>query len=123
MIANDAFLQSLSEEDRAVVRQAAVEGMKVQRAAALAENDSILSKMTEDGAKIYVPTDSELDQYKAIAKPVYDTFKDKIGVSLVETVENEVRQIIADICSATPTRAFWKTLKLIGSIATVSLLH
>lgn len=93
MIANDAFLKSLSDEEQDIVKEAAIEGMKVQRAAALAENDLYLSKMTEDGARIYVPTDDELNQFKQIAQPVYDTFKEKIGTSLVESVENEVNKL------------------------------
>jgi len=90
MIASNALLSGLSEADLAVVREAALEGMKDQRAAALKEDKSYLDKMTAAGAVIYVPTDAELGQFKAIARPVYDQFKQKIGADLVTEVENAV---------------------------------
>jgi tripartite ATP-independent transporter DctP family solute receptor len=91
MIASSGFLKGLSDADKVVINEAALEGMKVQRAAALAENQTYLSKMSEAGAKIYVPTAEELDQFKALAKPIYDEFKESIGAELVSKVENEVK--------------------------------
>lgn len=91
MIASKVLLDGLSEQDRAVLKEAAVAGMQVQRAAALRENETYLKKMTEAGAQIYVPTAAELDQFKAVAQPIYDQFKIKIGVDLVTGVENEVK--------------------------------
>ncbi len=93
MIANKSMLDSLSAADRAVLKQAAVEGMKAQRAAAIAENETYLSKMTAAGSKIYVPNDEELGQFKAIAKPIYEQFKQKIGADLVSRVEGEVKAL------------------------------
>jgi tripartite ATP-independent transporter DctP family solute receptor len=91
MIANKAMLDNLSAADREIVKQAAIEGMKAQRAAALSENDTYLSKMTAAGSKIYVPTVAELNQFKTIAQPIYQEFKKKIGVELVSRVEAEVK--------------------------------
>ena len=91
MIANKAMLDGLSEADRAILKQAAVEGMKAQRATALKENDTYLSKMTAAGSKIYVPSANELGQFKMIAKPIYEEFKQKVGADLVSRVEREVK--------------------------------
>jgi len=91
MIASQSLLDGLSESDRTVLKEAAIAGMKEQRAAALEENKSYLDNMTEAGAIIYVPTAAELDQFKSIAQPVYDQFKEKIGADLVLQVENEVK--------------------------------
>ena len=91
MIASKVLLDGLSEADRAILKEAAVAGMREQRAAAIEENKSYLAKMTEAGADIYVPTEDELGQFKAIAKPVYDQFKQKIGADLVSSVEDEVK--------------------------------
>jgi len=93
MIANKAMLDRLSEADRAVVQRAAIEGMEAQRATALDENKSYLSKMTDAGSKIYVPSTTELNKFKEIAKPIYDKFKQKIGADLVSRVENEVKAL------------------------------
>lgn len=90
MIANAGFLSSLSEKDQAVIREAALEGMKAQRAAAAQEDAGYIARMKEAGADIYVPTAAELDKFKAIAAPVYDSFKAEIGEELVTTVENAV---------------------------------
>ena len=91
MIASTALMNGLSDADKAIVKQAALDGMIVQRAAALEENKSYLSKMTAAGAKIYEPSTEELDQFKQIALPIYDQFKTKIGVDLVSRVEAEVK--------------------------------
>ncbi len=93
MIASKALMDELSDADKVVIKEAAVEGMKVQRAAAIKENESYLSEMTAAGAKIYEPSTEELDQFKKIAKPVYDQFKEKIGVDLVSRVEDEVKAL------------------------------
>lgn len=90
MIAGTGFLSGLSDDDRAVVRKAALAGMKAQRAAAKAEAEGYLDEMAAAGAQIYVPTEAELAQFKEIAAPIYDTFKDDIGVELVTSVEDAV---------------------------------
>ncbi|MEZ5812626.1 MAG: TRAP transporter substrate-binding protein [Rhizobiaceae bacterium] len=90
MIANAGFLSSLSEEDRAIIREAALEGMKAQRAKAAEENTSYISEMEAAGAKIYVPTEAELNSFKEIAAPIYDSFKAEIGEELVSQVEAAV---------------------------------
>ncbi|MCP5372965.1 MAG: TRAP transporter substrate-binding protein [Hyphomicrobiales bacterium] len=91
MIASKALLDRVSEADRKVLKEAAVEGMKAQRAKALEENDTYISKMKAAGSKIYVPTADELGQFKKIAAPIYDKFKAKVGAELVTRVENEVK--------------------------------
>ena len=90
MIANTGFLAGLSEGDRALVRAAALEGMKMQRAAAKDEAESYLDEMADAGADIYVPTDAELVQFKEIAAPIYADFKAEIGEELVTRVEDAV---------------------------------
>ena len=93
LIASKVLLDGLSDADNAVLKEAAVEGMKVQRAAAISENETYISSMTADGAQIYVPTTAELDQFKVIAKPVYDQFKEQIGAELVSRVEDAVQAL------------------------------
>ena len=91
MIANKAMLDRMSEADRKIIKEAAMEGMKAQRAAAAAEDEGYISKMKAAGSNIYVPTKAELDQFKAVAAPIYDQFKNKIGAELVTRVEGEVK--------------------------------
>jgi TRAP-type C4-dicarboxylate transport system substrate-binding protein len=93
MIASKEMLDGLSDADRAVLKTAALEGMKVQRAAALEEDKSYLDKMTAAGAVIYVPSAEELGQFKSIARPIYDEFKQKLGPELVSSVEEQVKAL------------------------------
>ncbi|MDN2663263.1 TRAP transporter substrate-binding protein [Psychromonas sp. 14N.309.X.WAT.B.A12] len=93
MIANKAMLDGLSEADQDIIKQAAIEGMKAQRALALKENSEYLTKMTAAGSRIYVPTDEELSQFKQIAQPIYDQFKESVGSELVTKVEEEVKAL------------------------------
>lgn len=90
MIANTGFLSRMSAEDQAVIRDAALEGMKAQRAAAAQEDASYITRMKEAGADIYVPTEAELDSFKSVAAPIYNDFKAEIGAELVTTVETAV---------------------------------
>ncbi len=94
MIASNALLSGLSDAERNVLKEAAVGGMVAQRAAALEENKSYLDNMMKAGAEIYIPTTAELNQFKEIAKPIYDNFKNKIGSELVGQVENEVMSLV-----------------------------
>ena len=91
MIANKGMLDRLSEADRTILKEAAMEGMKAQRAKAASENETYISKMKAAGSQIYVPTKAELDQFKQVAAPIYQQFKDKLGAELVERVEGEVK--------------------------------
>jgi len=93
MIANKAMLDGLSEEDQVIIKQAAIEGMKAQRALAQKENNEYLANMTEAGSKIYVPTAEELGQFKQHAQPIYQQFKSSIGEALVTKVESEVKAL------------------------------
>lgn len=90
MIANTGFLNRMSDEDQAVIRAAALEGMKAQRAAAAAEDAGYITEMQAAGADIYTPTTAELDSFKQVAAPIYDDFKKEIGEDLVSTVEAAV---------------------------------
>ncbi len=90
MIASSSFLSKMSPEDQEIIRAAALEGMKAQRAAAAAEDAGYITQMKTAGAKIYVPTDAELNSFKDVAAPIYDSFKAEIGEDLVSAVEAAV---------------------------------
>ena len=93
MIANKKLLDRLGSADAAVLKEAAIEGMRAQRATAREENKSYVSRMAAAGSKIYVPNPQELNLFKKVAKPVYDEFKNKLGAELVSRVENEVKAL------------------------------
>jgi len=55
------------------------------------QDADLISKMKAAGAKIYVPSEAELNSFKSLAGPVYDRFKADIGAKLVSEVEAAVK--------------------------------
>ena len=72
---------SLSEEEKAIFHQSAVEAMDYQKEEARKVNDSYL----EDVKKIVEVTElteAQMDRLKEAAAPVYETYRDEIGDEL-----------------------------------------
>ena len=66
--------------------------MKVLKAAAFQrsinreENENAVKELTEKGMKVSYLTESAVLDFKEMTKSVYDSFKDRIGVSFMNKV-------------------------------------
>lgn len=66
--ANEAFLQSLSDDERRLVSEAAKKGIEASRAMGVATHESALTAM-KARMQIHLPTDKEIDAFRKIAQP------------------------------------------------------
>lgn len=89
LLAGDLFWSGLSEEDRTMIRQAAVEAMAHQRAVAASQEGEQKKLMTEAGVNIYEPTAAERDAFRTKVEGVLPTFVEKIGADFVKSVQAE----------------------------------
>jgi TRAP-type transport system periplasmic protein len=84
-IANTAWLDRLSENDRAAVMTAARRGVEASRR--LAANDTALNLLRES-MDVYQPTEAELAQFRDAAQPaVEQLIRDTLGADAVELLE------------------------------------
>ncbi|MDK9720929.1 MAG: DctP family TRAP transporter solute-binding subunit [Rhodospirillales bacterium] len=66
--ANEAFLQSLSDDERRFVSEAARKGIEASRALASATHESALSAM-KARMNVFQPSDKEIEAFRKIAQP------------------------------------------------------
>lgn len=90
LIASDVFWARLSEEDRKMVRQAAVEAMTYQRTVAAEQEEKQKKQMTDAGVAIYQPTSAQLEEFRVKAQKIQPPFIKKIGPDFVESIKAEL---------------------------------
>ncbi|HZF80704.1 MAG TPA: TRAP transporter substrate-binding protein DctP, partial [Rubrivivax sp.] len=76
----------LSPQEQAVLREAAIEGQKVQRAANRSLNEKSLTSLKTKGMQINEITPAEQQRMFQKVKPVYDKNVPTIGVEAVNVV-------------------------------------
>lgn len=80
LMMNEAFFQSLSEEDQTIILQAADLYTRVANAHSLLSSLVVKDAMEKAGAIFYYPTDQEIEQFRELGQqPYIDTIVRKIG--------------------------------------------
>ena len=91
---NQQVWESFSEEDREIVREAAVEagahGVEVARAGLTEDDESLIEEIEGHGVTVVRLSDEERQAFVDATRPVYDTWRDRIGADLVEMAEEAV---------------------------------
>jgi TRAP-type C4-dicarboxylate transport system substrate-binding protein len=82
----------LSPQEQAVLREAAMEGQKVQRAANRMLNEKSLSNLRTKGMQVNEISAAEQTRIRAQVAPVYDKHKDTIGAEAINVVQDELRK-------------------------------
>lgn len=72
VVCNESWLNGLSAADQELIRTAAIEAGKYQRACFLEEDEKYIEQYKEQGYTITYPED--IDAWRAAVQPVYDTF-------------------------------------------------
>ncbi|MFZ1813525.1 MAG: TRAP transporter substrate-binding protein DctP [Rhizobiaceae bacterium] len=82
--------ESWSDEDKEVVRAAAIEAAKanVDEVRAVFADD--VAKAAELGVDVHVPTADQLAAFRDATRPVYDSWKEKIDPELISQIESIV---------------------------------
>lgn len=85
LVTNNDFYESLSEEHRQAVDEAAIIATATSNAISYQDDNDALANMAEAGKEIYVPTAEELSQWQDIAVPTArDFIEEEVPESYIE---------------------------------------
>jgi TRAP-type C4-dicarboxylate transport system substrate-binding protein len=82
----------LNPQEQAVLREAAMEGQKVQRAANRALNERSLASLKTKGMQVNEVSAAEQNRIRARVASVYDKHKDSIGAEAIKVVQDELKK-------------------------------
>ena len=82
----------LNPQEQAVLREAAMEGQKVQRAANRTLNEKSLASLKTKGMQVNEVNSAEQNRIRAKVASVYDKHKDSIGADAIKVVQDELRK-------------------------------
>lgn len=74
LIASSKVMDSLSQEDQKIIKQAALDSVKVQKAEWKSNEDKMINTMKEKGVKITEIDEAAKEEFKNAVKPLYDKF-------------------------------------------------
>lgn len=83
MSASKKLWSSLNEDQKKIFKEAAVEAMAYQKKLAREKNAELI-KQFESKMEITVLTPEQISEFRKAAKPVYDEYKDIIGLDLLQ---------------------------------------
>jgi len=93
-VVNRQVWESWTEEDRAIVRDAAIEAAEreivIARKGVTPEDSSMLQEIEEQGVTITTLTPEQHAAFVEITKPVFDKWKKTIGEDLVEQAQKDI---------------------------------
>ncbi|CAM4052488.1 DctP family TRAP transporter solute-binding subunit [Bordetella tumulicola] len=93
-VVNREVWESWSEEDRKIVREAALEAGKkeivIARKGVTPEDPSLLKEIEGHGVTVTTLTEAQHAAFVAITKPVYDKWKPRVGEDLVNLAEKSI---------------------------------
>jgi TRAP-type transport system periplasmic protein len=91
---NEQVWNSFTEEDREIVREAAIEagayGIEVARTGLLPEDQSLVEEIEGFGVTIVRLTDEERQAFVDATRPVYEAWVDRIGEDLMRLAEESI---------------------------------
>ena len=79
VVMNLELWNSLSDEQRAIIKEAAAEGVEYERALSKKLNEESYALMQSKGVTINMCSDSDYANLKELTKPVWDEFRSKIS--------------------------------------------
>lgn len=74
---------NLSAEEQKIIQTAATQAMDWQKAITRQQTQDGLALLEENGMEVYMPTEAEMDAFRAATKPSFDKWSEKVGVDLV----------------------------------------
>lgn len=86
IIINKDFLAGLTVEQQEILKQAAVEAGRYERAVAVAEVEPTKARCEQDGIPVVKLSDADLDLFRAKSEQVYAQFADAFSPGLVDSI-------------------------------------
>lgn len=91
---NDEWYQSLSDEERAIIDNAAEAATAYQREQAIALDEASLDKLVnEKGMEYYEMSDDELQTFRDALEPIQEWFVNESGISTVTELQTVIDKI------------------------------
>jgi TRAP-type C4-dicarboxylate transport system substrate-binding protein len=91
---NQAIWDSFSAEDQEIVRQSALDagayGIEVARKGLTEDDQSLVEKIKGNGVEVVELTDEERQAFVDATRPVYESWRERIGADLVKQAEESV---------------------------------
>lgn len=93
-VVNKNVWNSWTEQDREIVRQAAIDAarqeIEIARKGVTPEDDSMLKEIAANGVEITTLTPEQHEAFVQATKPVFDKWKERIGVELVDQALKDI---------------------------------
>ena len=93
-VVNPDVWASFTPEDQDILRQAAVDagahGIDVARKGLTDGDQSVIEEIKGHGVEVITLTDEERQAFVDVTRPVYDSWKEKIGPDLVDMAEQSI---------------------------------
>jgi tripartite ATP-independent transporter DctP family solute receptor len=89
-IINEGFFQSLSPEYQKIIQESAWEAAAYQRKISREENDAAVDLIKANNVKVTYLSPEAIEEFKERSKPVYEVFKDRIGLEFMNEVFAEL---------------------------------
>jgi TRAP-type C4-dicarboxylate transport system substrate-binding protein len=87
IIINDEFLNTLSPELQAAMKEAAVEAGRFERAIAVSEVEPTINKAEADGIKVVKLSSEEESKFRALAETVHAKYQDYFSAGLIDKIK------------------------------------
>jgi len=84
LLASKKWFGGLSEQDQALVLEAAQETAVYQRDLSRSDADRLVGLLEQEGMAVTRPSGEAMDELRALTAPVVDQFTDQIGADLIE---------------------------------------
>ncbi|MBO7668931.1 MAG: TRAP transporter substrate-binding protein [Firmicutes bacterium] len=88
ILTNEAWLEGLSEEDRAILEECCDNFVKLQRETELADNETIVQKLEDEGMEVNYLTDEQYQLFVDKIQPMYDQYKAEWGTEIFDLAES-----------------------------------
>lgn len=92
LVMNGGLFDSFSDEERAVILEAAKEANRLTRARIEAEDSQQVEKCRQLGMQVYAPTPEEMEQFRGIGQPAYiEWLKSKVSAEWLEAALRDAK--------------------------------
>lgn len=91
ILIGEEFYDGLSEEDQALIQEAAVQSAEYQRTISREYDTYAKEELANRGMEITELSDDELSAFQEAVQPVYEQWQDEIGAELIERVQEQTQ--------------------------------
>lgn len=91
ILIGEEFYEGLSEEDQALIQEAAVQAATYQRTISREYDTYAKEELANSGMEITELTDEQLAAFQEAVQPVYEQWEDEIGADLIQSVQEQTQ--------------------------------